>query len=225
MRILAATVLAASALAVVGCASQLIDPIVTNAAAASINEQASSVVRIDLNSGGHGSGVYIGNGVIITAGHVAKGQKMVMVKMDNGTVQYADVLWVNEAYDVAALAPANPNQMSSSPLSCRTPIVGDAVVAAGSPGTENDLYIPGKIAGNERGNSIWKSVVVGAVSASHGISGGGVFNDAGEVVGIMVGGPLDYTVDPAEGKPMDFTSTGLAYIVPGSAICKLMGRV
>ncbi|MBZ9921788.1 serine protease [Mesorhizobium sp. BR1-1-7] len=221
MRILAATLLAASALCVVGCASGLTDPIRT----AAINEQASSVVRINLTDGGHGSGVYIGNGVILTAGHVAAGQKMVMVKMDNGTVQTAEVLWVNEAYDVAALAPVHPNQMKASWLSCRKPTVGDDIVAAGSPGDNDDLYIPGKIAGAERGNAVWKSVVVGSVTAGHGISGGGVFNDAGEVIGILVGGALDYTSNPVEGKPVDLTSLGLAYIVPGSAICQLLGRV
>ncbi|MBZ9888140.1 serine protease [Mesorhizobium sp. BR1-1-3] len=232
MRILAATLLAASCLATVaaaGCAAGTIDPVTTSAVGDGCGlmcppPPASSVVRIDLSGGGHGSGVYIGNGVILTAAHVAKGEKMVMVKMDNGTVQSADVLWVNEAYDVAALAPVHPNQMSPSPLSCRTPTVGDAIVAAGSPGDNDNLYIPGKIAGNERSNAVWKSVVVGNVTAGHGISGGGVFNDAGEVVGILVGGALDYTPDPVDGK-FDLTSMGLAFIVPGSAVCGLLGRV
>lgn len=223
-RLLAATLLAASALTVVGCSSQLLDPIVTNASASAINKQASSVVRVDLTDGGHGSGVYIGNGIILTAGHVAKDQKVVMVKMDNGTVQSADVLWVNADYDVAALAPVHPDQMMASFLSCGTPKIGDSIVAAGSPGNENDLYIPGKIAGAEHGNAVWKSIVVSSVPAGHGISGGGVFDDAGEVVGILVGGSLDYTVDPVDGRPLDLTSTGLSYIVPGSAICKLLGR-
>lgn len=220
MRILAATLLAASALAVVGCAAKL-DASTT--ASVQRTPLASSVLRVDLPDGGHGSGVYIGNGVVITAGHVAKGQKTVMLHLDNGTVQSAEVLWVNEKYDVAALTPIFPTFITPSFLSCEKPTRGEAIVTAGSPGQENDLYIPGTIVGNERKSAPWESVVVAAMPATGGISGGAVFDQYDQVVGITVGGMIGAAYYAPDGKP-DLSQTGLSYIVPGSAICGLLGR-
>jgi S1-C subfamily serine protease len=184
---------------------------------------ASSVVRVDLASGGHGSGVYIGNGIVLTAAHVTKGQKVVTLKLDDDTVLSADVLWINEDYDVAALRPISPNKMASSTLSCRPPVRGDIVVTAGSPGREDDLYIPGTIVGNERKSAPWRSVVIAAMPATGGISGGAVFDQSDNVVGITVGGMLGVSHRSDDGK-YDLSQTGLAYIVPGSAICHLLGR-
>lgn len=183
---------------------------------------ASSVVRVDLMDGGHGSGVYIGNGIVITAGHVGIGQKTVMLHLDDGTVQSAEVLWVNQKYDVAALAPIHPAAMQASQLSCRAPVRGDHVTTAGSPGREDDLYIPGEIVGDERKSDPWAAVVVAAMPATGGISGGAVFDHSGQVVGITVGGMLGLAGQHGDG--LDLSQTGIAYIVPGSVICGLMGR-
>lgn len=213
-RSIAAALIAASMLA--GCAST--DPIVTGGV-----PSASSVVRVDLLDGGHGSGVYIGNGIVVTAGHVAKGQKTVVVKLDNGTVQSAEVVWVNEAYDVAALRPIRPSDMRASELSCRAPMRGEVVVTAGSPGSEDNLYIPGTIVGSERTSGNWKSVVVASMPATGGISGGAVFDAYDNVVGITVGGMLGVASYNEDGT-FDLSQTGLSYIVPGNAICDLLGR-
>lgn len=213
-RSIAAALFAASMLA--GCAST--DPIETGGV-----PSASSVVRVDLMDGGHGSGVYIGNGIVVTAAHVAKGQKFVNLKLDNGTVQSAEVLWVNEAYDVAGLKPLRPGDMRASQLACRAPHRGEVVVTAGSPGSENDLYIPGTIVGNERESGNWKSVVVAAMPATGGISGGAVFDTYDNVVGITVGGMLGIAAFNEDGT-FDLSQTGLSYIVPGNVICDLLGR-
>jgi S1-C subfamily serine protease len=161
--------------------------------------------------------------MIITAAHVVKGQTSATLKLDNGTVQAAEVLWINEKYDVAALAPIHPKKIASSTLSCTNPVRGDAIVTAGSPGREDDLYIPGTVVGNERTSAPWESVVVAAMPATGGISGGPVFDDYGQVVGITVGGMLGIAAMKPDGY--DLSQTGLSYVVPGSAICALLGRV
>jgi len=213
----------ATAALLAGCASN-VDTTKTGSVA---GEKAGSVVRVDLFDGGHGSGVYIGNGIVLTAGHVGYGQQTVTLKLDNGTVQFADVLWVNTKYDVAALKPVRGEDMTAAHLSCRAPAVGETITAAGSPGQEDNLYIPGAVAGAERKSNPWESVVVASLNMTGGISGGGVFDRYGDVVGIVVGGQLGVVGqadNPAKRMDYDLSQTGLAYVVPGDAICSLMGR-
>lgn len=207
----------AAAALLAGCAVN-VDTTTTSA----IKTTASSVVRVDLMDGGHGSGVYVGNGLVLTAGHVGRGQTVVTLKLDNGTAQAADVTWVNDTYDVAALRPVRPQDMRASRLSCRAPAVGEVITAAGSPGQEDNLHIPGAIVGAERKSGPWGSVVVASLNMTGGISGGGVFDKYGEVVGIVVGGQLG-VVGEKDGK-YDLSQTGLSYVVPGDAICGLLGR-
>lgn len=207
----------ATAALLAGCASN-----VDSTKTGSVPDKAGSVVRVDLFDGGHGSGVYIGNGVVLTAGHVGNGQQTVTLKLDNGTVQFADVLWVNAKYDVSALKPVRGSDMQAAHLACRAPVVGESVTAAGSPGQEDNLYIPGAIVGAERQSKPWESVVVASLNMTGGISGGGVFDKYGDVVGIVVGGQLG-VVGEKDGK-YDLSQTGLSYVVPGDAICSLLGR-
>jgi serine protease Do len=210
----------ATAALLCGCASN-VDSINTG------STKASPVVRVDLFDGGHGSGVYIGNGIVLTAGHVGNGQQTVTLKLDDDTVQFADVLWVNTKYDVAALRPVRPQDMTAAHLSCRAPAVGEAITAAGSPGQEDNLHIPGAVVGAERKSNPWESVVIASLNMTGGISGGGVFDKYGDVVGIVVGGQLGVVGsadNPAKRMDYDLSQTGLAYVVPGDAICALMGR-
>jgi len=53
--------------------------------------------------GGHGSGVYIGNGSLITAAHVAKESTDFLITNYLGHETHAHVVWFDEATDVALL--------------------------------------------------------------------------------------------------------------------------
>jgi serine protease Do len=175
---------------------------------------AGPVFRVDVALG-HGSGVAIGNGLVLTAAHVVNDAATVKLKAENGREIEASVLWVNKTYDVALLRVAD--DVASADLNCRMPKRGQAIVAAGSPMHEDNLFIPGSIVGNERTTGPWKSVIVAALAGTQGISGGPAFDEDGEVVGIVVGMmalPLGLSV----------TQTGLMYIVPAPAICNLLGR-
>lgn len=71
----------------------------------STEPEGSSVVKVIVGNG-HGSGVNIGDGYIVTAAHVVGNEKVVRVK---GRWPFAifetdaEVLWSNPAYDVALL--------------------------------------------------------------------------------------------------------------------------
>src|SRR5690606_16649286 len=80
------------------------------------DHRAGAGVRFDVveanGQGAVGSGVYIGNGVIITAAHVLTDDegnfvKSFKIRSDAGDVQGGEILWANRAYDIAAVRPHN----------------------------------------------------------------------------------------------------------------------
>lgn len=224
MRILAATLFAASALttlAVTGCSTG----VESNAPIAG------SSVRIELPTG-MGSGVYIG-GLIITAAHVVgdaprcnsagecSPDRLPTVKLisDLGDVQDGEVLWLNKAYDIAAVRPANAKRFTKATLACRDTIVGESLMAEGNPVGIPFLTFRGSVSGKpQEFLPNWKSAYVIDVTISSGMSGGPSYDDYGEVIGINVG-----VADP-HGKQGEPASGGMGFAVPSSVVCELLGR-
>ncbi|MCG7507047.1 S1 family peptidase [Mesorhizobium retamae] len=208
-RSFAAALFAASMLA--GCAST--DPIETGGV-----PSASSVVRIETDTG-LGSGVYIGGGVVITAAHVvATSSGTIKLRSDDGDVQQGEVLWINQQYDIAAVRPANSKRFAAASLSCRTPSVGEEITAKGNPFGLKFITMRGYVASKPSEYSpSWKSAFIVDVSMASGMSGGPAYDQYGKVVGINVG-----VVDP-HGNERGSTS-GFAFVVPSNAVCGLLGR-
>jgi S1-C subfamily serine protease len=178
--------------------------------------RAESVVKVMLKNG-HGSGVHIGNGFVITAAHVAKGHAVVTLKNTIGDIQDAEVLWVNENYDVALLRAARPERLGVSELACRVPAVGETISSYGYPKSLGFTSLWGRVARGVADNGHWRSAIVGDISGGPGQSGGPVLDDVRRVVGIVVGGETARL-----GRGGSFL--GLAYIVPGKTICNLLAR-
>lgn len=166
-----------------------------------------------------GSGVHIGDGYIITAAHVVDDAKTVKIKSRDGKDHGADVLWVNADYDIALVQVADASGMPSAAMSCRTATVGENITAVGNPMGVEFLSAFGRISGEPREFlPNWKLVFVVDMTALGGQSGGPVFDDAGDVIAIVVGGLI---------SPLarDIASpTGYNFAVPSAAVCKLMGR-
>jgi len=191
-----------------------------------IAPQLTSLVRVNVNDD-HGSGVYIGNDIVITAAHVVRGATGVQLLSEGGLVQSATVLWASEEYDIAAIRVSNGGQYRAARMICAVPKVGETLTAGGSPLNEDFLYIPGTVVGGERVAGPWASVVVTALPATSGNSGGPTFDDYGSVVGIVVGvmtNAIAKTEKPTTGYDFDRTQVGLSYVVPASTVCRLLGR-
>jgi serine protease Do len=183
---------------------------------APVTRQASSVVKILVN-GGHGSGVHISNGYILTAAHVVEGKTGLKLKTSFGDIQDVELLWANKARDVALLRAKRPDRLQSSPLVCAPLVVGQRVTAEGSPGAAEFVRFRGDVAGVERTAGPWMAVVPIDISGGPGISGGPIFDETGNVAGIYVG---VYLVPMG----MSALSTGIGIAVPSSVICELMAR-
>lgn len=173
-----------------------------------------SVVKIVLPKG-HGSGVHIGDGYVITAAHVVGVATGVTVKLDDSTEQPAEVLWANKAYDVALIRTADT--MRSAPLQCRTPSLGEHLSASGNPLGFEFINTEGRVAGAARHVGTWKLVVPVDMTIIMGMSGGPVFDARGNVVGISIGVALvQLGISPS--------LTGIGFIVPGKTICDPIAR-
>ncbi|QWY83218.1 putative trypsin-like peptidase protein [Rhizobium phage RHph_X2_25] len=180
---------------------------------------ASSAVKVQ-RPGSHGSGVHIGNGSFLTAWHVIKDAKTVSLKTSDGKTIGAKVLWFAEEYDIAMLS-ADGAGISSSPLTCRPAKADEPIVAKGNPLALEFVSAYGHISGKPRKLGPWASVYITDITTVMGMSGGGVFDAAGNVLGINVG------VAAAPMKAGDGwvpSITGFGMVVPSSDVCKLLGR-
>lgn len=165
-----------------------------------------------------GSGVYLGDGFIITAGHVTDGLKNISVLMSDGKKATGEVLWTNTldggGYDVS-LVYAKGLPAASAKLSCRPTKVGDHVSIVGNPNILTFLETWGRVSGavSPLGWGDWKSLVALDIVAAPGVSGGPVYNDSGGVVGILVSGLVD-----------QHGTYGYSFMVPSTTICMMLGR-
>ncbi|WP_065091518.1 S1C family serine protease [Rhizobium leucaenae] len=179
-----------------------------------------SVVKVT-EKDGHGSGVNIGNGYVITAGHVADGNAKAKLKTSDGREMDADVLWVNKEYDIALLRAVGLPTVGSS-LDCRTAKAGEEIQAAGNPMDLEFVSSFGRIAGDVRELGPWRQVLITDITIVMGQSGGPVFEADGRVVGITVGVASATLPGGIIGATPSLTGFGM--VVPSSTVCMLMGR-
>lgn len=175
----------------------------------------SASVKITSAVPGHGSGVHIGQGLILTAAHVVQGEGTFTV-MTTEDEREAQVLWASDVYDVALLR-TDDADLQAMPLSCDTPVVGSAVTAYGNPLGMEFIRTSGQVIGPV-GSALG---IPGAypvdMTIIPGMSGGPLVDAHGEVVGIAVA-VMSYPVGFAP------QLTGIGMAVSGEAVCELMGR-
>jgi serine protease Do len=163
--------------------------------------------------GGHGSAVSIGNGYFLTAAHVVasvKDGKLATLRFDDGTEMTGiEIMWSNTKYDIALFRMVGAKDIEGRAIQCVDPKVGDWVTSEGNPLDINDMVTFGRVSSSPQALGHWASVYNMTAMVSPGMSGGPVFNEAGDIVGINVG--------MGAGMPIYLA-------VPGSVICSLMGR-
>jgi len=173
-------------------------------------------VKIVGDDGGHGSGVHIGNGYIITAAHVLDTEQGYTVKAHSGQVYNAITLWKAIEYDVALMRVDKP-RLASADLDCAPLKVGDELVSKGNPYDLQFLTMRGYVASIVGKIARWHDAIIADISIAPGMSGGPVFNSRGHVVGINVGVRMAST-------GLGRAPTRFGVVVPSSAICALLTR-
>lgn len=165
---------------------------------------------------GHGSGVHIGNGYILTAAHVVEDRPEMTITGSDGKSVVGTVLWSNKAYDVALIRVTDHDNLSKSRLSCHAVLpIGERIEAIGNPVNLKWVHTWGRVSSDIGERGPWKISVLADIAIGPGMSGGPVFDRRGNVIGLAVGISV---------APLGFTPSiyGVSYIVPSQAICALL---
>ena len=105
------------------------------------------VVKISAEKG-HGSGVSIGNGYVLTAAHVIpRGTTEMTALFDNGEEHTAEVVWSSQAHDIALMRLPEDAEIESATLSCRSLSPGERLIARGNPMNLEHVATHGYVAG------------------------------------------------------------------------------
>lgn len=183
------------------------------------------IVEVD---GGHGSGVHLGHGVILTAAHVVDGEKKITIRDTAGTKVSGKVVAFDKDHDLA-LVDTSYNGPSAN-LSCLPVKTGDHITISGNPFDLEFITTWGRVAGATREIGEWPEAFIGDITTAPGNSGSPVYNTRDEVVGVLVGGfaPSVLTLATGPNGPMMKSTNvpllGLAFIVPATTACHLMGK-
>ncbi len=143
-------------------------------------------------SSGAGSGVIIEkSGIIVTNYHVIEGAKTVTVRLKNGTEYNARLVGYDEAGDLAIIKiDAGNEPLTVASLGCSADLeVGEDVVALGNPlGSLGGTLTTGIISAKDRAISVGGEEMVllqTNAAINPGNSGGGLFNMAGQLIGVV----------------------------------------
>lgn len=140
---------------------------------------------------GAGSGVIIdSSGLIVTNYHVIEDAKTVTVRLTDGTEYNASLVGYDESKDLAVIKITPQATLTVASLGCSADLeVGEDVVALGNPlGTLGGTLTTGIISAKERKIVVENEEMVllqTNAAINPGNSGGGLFNMAGQLIGIV----------------------------------------
>jgi len=180
-----------------------------------------ATVRVNISETGHGSGVILSDGVVVTAAHVTTAvvqKESLNVVTSDGTKHAAETMWESKEYDISLLTAPSVSAKTKPHLRCSELEAGEVVYVTGYPRSEPLLLVKGTVASRHDAPYTdsgyhWGSLRVLDITVGGGNSGGPVFDAQGSLVGIVVAG-----------QPTPLVLRGAHYIVPGPALCKLLGR-
>lgn len=170
--------------------------------------RAGATLEVSRPGDGHlGAGVLVHPGLVVTAAHVVRRERRMIVVDDLGRRYAASVLAIQRAYDFALLRidPAAPIEVL--PLACSTPRPGLAVTMVGHPLGRPFVRTSGAVIRMPIRVGPWPLLSLVDRVALPGMSGGPVIAD-GQVVALVVA-----ATQGAAGEP------GPAGAVPSSVIC------
>lgn len=192
-----------------------------------------SVVTIRVSGpGGAGTGsgwVYDGSGHIVTNNHVVEGagsSGKVRIELPDGTRRQAKIIGRDSAYDLAVLQ-VDPKGLTPLTIgSSDEVVVGDEVVAVGSPlglgstvtaGIVSALERP--VAAGEAGDESYISAIQTDAAINPGNSGGPLLNADGDVIGVNT------AIAQIPGQTSTSGSIGLGFAIPSDVIVRTVQQL
>lgn len=166
---------------------------------------------------GHGSGLIVGPSRVLTAHHVVQGEG-IDVRFFSGEANAGSVIWSDAKRDLAIIDVSVPEGHPRAEVSCVQPDPGEHVIAVGHPIQSQWVLMGGFLpnSGLVAGRYVSLGFPVGL-----GTSGGPVFNEQGEVVGITLAILAERT--STEAAFDEFKDTGIGLMLPSSEFCRTIG--
>jgi len=177
-----------------------------------IPQMRQSVVEVNV-IGGMGTGVAIAPNTILTAQHVTQGQKNPTLKFYGSTIEVTGTLkqeWKD--LDLALITVPFPKNGHISVVKCDLPLLGDEISTIGFPLGLDWIRTKGNVASDVEDNAM-----VTDMATNHGNSGGPVFNDKGQVIGIVL---AMYSQPSSRGEG---SGSPLGVFIPAANFCKQLG--
>jgi serine protease Do len=177
---------------------------------------AKAVVKIVVAEGNGvrswGSGVHLGNGIILSCAHLGGPNAQIIFPNNNaynGTLVSADRDWDQAVYDIGQ----GVNE-EWAPLASENPVLGEPLESGGYPGGGQQAWRLGKLVRftSSSNSSQYDDFIVFTNAVTEGTSGGPVFNAKGEVVGVVWGSRQSENVSYAQ-----CTSRTRRFLLPHSA--------
>ena len=140
---------------------------------------------------GVGSGVIIhADGIIVTNHHVIDGLQTIYVRLTNGNTYKAAVRGSDEDGDIAIIKIDPQETLTVAPLGSSNALaLGEPVIAIGNPlGELGGTVTSGIISATQRAvrvDDITMTLIQTNAAINSGNSGGGLFNMAGELIGVV----------------------------------------
>jgi S1-C subfamily serine protease len=167
-----------------------------------------------VHESGHGSGLFVGAHRVLTAYHVVQGDN-IDVRFFNGQASSGHVVWSDPERDLAVIDVAIPEGHPMARLSCDQPNPGQHVISIGHPIQSQWVLVGGYLpnSGLVAGRYMSLGFPVGL-----GTSGGPVFDEQGQVVGITLAILAERTSTVAAYD--QFKDTGIGLMLPASEFCR-----
>lgn len=173
--------------------------------------------------GGHGSGVIIGPGRILTSYHVVD-EGLPEVEFFGGEQAPGVVSWVDPQLDLAVLSAEVPARYQASTLFCGELDSDQKLVAIGHPLNDRWVLVEGFL----RQDLDLGTLLPLSFDLSLGNSGGPVFDEAGRLVGITAAILVMDRSRETAAEPRDAMSnyhTGVGLMLPASRFCAELDAV
>ncbi len=144
------------------------------------------------NDYGHGSGVFIGDDVILTAGHVLM-QPDLVVELNDGTILRSNDFYIDDEEDIGFIF-VDADELHIAKVSSNYGAIGDTVYLVGTPYNEDFKFTltKGILSHLDRdiyGGRDWKDLLQTDAEGAPGSSGSPLYDSVGRVIGIVVTGP------------------------------------
>lgn len=139
---------------------------------------------------GQGSGVFIGDDVILTAAHCLENVKTIIIKLNDGTILKSNDFYIDDEEDIGFIF-VKANELCIVKVSLSDVHIGDTVYLVGRPFDDLFEFSLTKGIVSHLNRDIpewnWNDLLQADAEGGPGSSGGPLYNSRGNLVGMYVG--------------------------------------